>query len=113
MTTQLNQASAVQATDLVLIASGADGSYQTAAMSALQTYLQANLNLTKSVKQAASPNATGFSVTTASSVYSTWLVLTPLAVYATGTIFMPPSPADGLEVSVTTGAGGAVASVKP
>ena len=102
MTTQLNQAAAVVATDLLVAVSSSSGAYQTAAVSALQTYLQANMNLNSRVTQASSPNATGFSVTVASSVYSTWLVMTPLAGYATGTIVLPAGPVDGLEVSVTT-----------
>lgn len=57
-------------------------------------------------KQYASPNATGFSVTISpiSQGASTWLLLTPLAGYAAGTIVLPTSStmSDGQTIRVTT-----------
>lgn len=54
--------------------------------------------------QYAAPNATGFSVTVAPTTAgaSVWLLLTPVAGYAAGTIVLPSAPENGQEVHVST-----------
>jgi hypothetical protein len=53
--------------------------------------------------QYSAPNATGFSVTIAPTVTggSVWLLLTPTAGFAAGTIVLPASATDGQEVRVS------------
>lgn len=67
----------------------------------LQTLLSASAPLA----QYSAPAATGFSVTVAPAVsgQSTWLLLTPAAGYAAGTVVLPASSTavDGQEISVT------------
>ena len=53
------------------------------------------------VTQYASPNATGFSVTLGS-VPNTWLLLTPTAGFAAGTLVYPATPTDQDEINVNT-----------
>lgn len=100
MVSALTQVVSIAATDLVLIQGGANGIYETAAVSAFQTYMQSNLVLSTKVTQFSSPSATGFSVSISSAAYSTWLILTPLATYATGTIVLPVGASDKTEVTV-------------
>lgn len=49
-------------------------------------------------QQYAAPSATGFSVTI--TVPNTWLILTPVAGYAAGTIVLPLNPANEQDVIV-------------
>lgn len=55
------------------------------------------------VTQYSAPNATGFSVTVLPPTVgaSMWLLLTPAAGYAAGTIVLPDTPLDGQEVLVS------------
>ena len=67
--------------------SGQDYKYQS---SALVSYVSANINVTDNKEtQYASPSATGFSVSINDNSNSAWLLLTPLAGYAAGTIVLP------------------------
>lgn len=50
--------------------------------------------------QYASPNATGFSVSVKNS-FNNWLLLTPLAGYAAGTLVLPDSPVNLQQVTVS------------
>lgn len=50
--------------------------------------------------QYASPNATGFSVSVENS-FNNWLLLTPLAGYAAGTLVLPDSPVNLQQVTVS------------
>lgn len=71
----------------------------------LAALLQTLLTASAPLAQYSAPNATGFSVTVAPAVagQSVWLLLTPAAGYAAGTVVLPASATavDGQEVSVT------------
>lgn len=95
--TQINQLTAVDevvAGDLMPIWSTSNGSARKAALSVLLAYIQDNIDLATDdfTTQFSAPSATGFSVTVADG--DTWLVLTPVAGYAAGTIVLPATPAD-------------------
>lgn len=66
----------------------------------LKAWLDANDTSTTLTTQYASPSATGFSVTV--NYDSAWLVLTPAAGYAAGTLVLPLSPADKSELLVNS-----------
>ena len=95
----INQLSAVDtltAGDLLPIWKTNNGDTRKAAMSVLQAYMQNNLTfpsvaagVSQFVPQYASPVATGFTVTLTSNSDNRWLILTPLAGYAAGTIVFP------------------------
>lgn len=94
----INQLSAVDtlnAGDLLPIWKTNNGDTRKAAMSVLQSYMQNNLTfptvtgVSQFVPQYASPVATGFTVTLTSNSDNRWLILTPLAGYAAGTIVFP------------------------
>ena len=98
--TQINQLTAVSsvvAGDLIPVWSTNNGGPRVAAASTLLAYIQDNINTTSDGfgTQFAAPSATGFTVTV--STGSIWLVLTPVAGYAAGTITLPVTPADGDE----------------
>ena len=85
---QLTAVDTVTASDLLPIWSSTDGDARKASAATLKTYLTGGVSVNDGlVTQAASPAATGFNV--AVPVAGTWLILTPVAVYATGTITLP------------------------
>jgi hypothetical protein len=64
---------------------------------------QANLTSTDDkITQYASPAATGFTVNILGGQLSVYLLLTPLAGYAAGTIVLPADPLDKQELLVST-----------
>ncbi len=97
--TQINQLTAVDsltAGDLLPMWSNNNGGARKAAISVLMSYIQDNIVFPSAfTKQFAAPSATGFSVAVGSG--EVWLVLTPIAPYAAGTIVLPAGPADGDE----------------
>jgi hypothetical protein len=103
---QLSRADTVTAGDLAVIFSTNNGDARAAAMSVLLAYMQENLTASGSfMTQYASPNATAFNVlispTTAGE--NVYLLLTPTAGFAAGTITLPAlaSAVDGQEVLVS------------
>lgn len=103
---QLSQVDQVQASDLVPIFSNQNGDARAAAMSVLLAYLQQNLTASGGMAtQYSAPNATGFSVTInpPTDGASVFLLLTPVAGYAAGTITLPELAecVDGQEVLAT------------
>lgn len=87
---QLSAVSAVVAADQVPIYSSANGDARKASMTALQAFIQAGITSTDDkVTQFSAPSATGFSVTITNGSDSIWLVLTPVAGYAAGTLVLP------------------------
>lgn len=80
----------------------ANGQDRRASVTELSTLLQAQA-VGALQTQYSAPNATGFSVTISPTVTggSVWLLLTPTAGFAAGTIVMPASPVDGQEVLVS------------
>jgi hypothetical protein len=92
--TTINQLSAVDSvvsSDQVPIYSSGQGDARKASMSVIKTFVLAgSTSSDDKVTQYSSPTATGFSVTILdSSGTSVWLILTPLAGYAAGTLVLP------------------------
>lgn len=104
---QINQLSAVDevsAGDQAVIFSTSYGDARRAAMSVLLAYFQANLSASGSlITQYSAPNATAFSITIdpPTDGDSMFLLLTPTAGFAAGTIVLPAAAVDGQEVLVT------------
>ena len=98
---RLNQ-SDISAADSLPFYSASGGADRRTSVTQLAEALQSQLAVSGAVQQFAAPSATGFSVTinppTAGA--SVWLILTPVAGYAAGTVVMPASPVDGQEVIV-------------
>lgn len=92
--TTINQLSAVDAvvsSDQVPIYSSGQGDARKASMSVIKSFVLSGATTSDDkVTQYAAPTATGFSVTILdSSGTSVWLILTPLAGYAAGTLVLP------------------------
>jgi hypothetical protein len=106
--TTINQLSAVDAvvsSDQVPIYSSANGDARKASMSVIKDYVLSDATVADDkVTQYAAPAATGFTVTVNDSSDSVWLILTPLAGYAAGTITLPAvaNCVDRQEVLVNT-----------
>ena len=101
---RLNQ-SDIAASDSLPFSSSSAGADRRTSVSQLSVVLQSLLTASGGLaQQSASPNATGFSVTVAPVVAGCWmwLLLTPIAGYAAGTVVLPSSPADLQEVLVTS-----------
>jgi hypothetical protein len=87
---QLTAVDTVSGTDQLPIYSSVSGDARKAALSVLLAYMQANISTADNkVTQYAAPSATGFSVAITDSSSSIWLVLTPVAGYAAGTLVLP------------------------
>lgn len=92
MTQQINQltrATAMALSDLLVIWSGADQDTRAATGTQLLALMQANLTFPglNLAQQYAAPSATAFNVVIAQA--DSWLVLTPTAGFAAGTITLP------------------------
>lgn len=100
--TTINRLSAVGALasgDQLPVYSQGLGDTRRAALSVLLAWVEANANLPgQQVTQYAAPSATGFTVTVGAG--NVWLLLTPVAGYAAGTIALPDAPADRDTVTV-------------
>lgn len=89
---QLTAVDSVTATDLVPIYSSQNGDARKASMSVLAEFMQEELTGAGALTtQYSAPNATGFTVTLAPVVdgQGMFLLLTPVAGYAAGTIVLP------------------------
>lgn len=87
---QLSAADALSNSDQLPIYSNINGDARKASMSLLKSFVLADATAADDkVTQYASPAATGFTVTVNNSSSSVWLILTPLAGYAAGTITLP------------------------
>lgn len=100
--TTINRLSALDALasgDQLPVYSTSLGDARRASLSLLLDWIEANANLPgQQVTQYAAPSATGFSVTIGAG--DVWLLLTPVAGYAAGTIVLPSDPADRDTVTV-------------
>jgi len=99
------QSADLSASDLLALFSYANGDDAAASLGNLVTWLQSQLTSSGSlITQYAAPNATGFSVTVVPTADGTsmYLLLTPAAGYAAGTITLPAQATcvDGQEVLV-------------
>lgn len=87
---QLTAVDVIEDSDLFPIYVSANGDTRKAAASLFVDYLQGKVTTTDDkITQYAAPSATGFTVQIQDSNASVWLILTPLAVYASGTIKLP------------------------
>jgi hypothetical protein len=101
---RLPTTSTLSGSDLVAMFSTSLGSDAATTLTALLLWLQSQLSASGGfTTQYAAPNATGFSVTLSPPVTggSVYLLLSPLAAYATGSIAMPATVVDGQEVLVS------------
>jgi len=91
--TTINQLSAVDSvvsSDQVSIYSSGQGDARKASMSVIKSFVLSGATTSDDkVTQYAAPSATGFTVTVNNSSDSVWLILTPLAGYAAGTLVLP------------------------
>ena len=107
MISNLSRVSALGSSDLVPLFSSALGGDAAATLATLATWLQGQLTASGAmITQYAAPNATGFTaaVQPAADGGSVWLLLTPVAGYASGTVLLPLQAQckDGQEVLVTS-----------
>lgn len=104
---QLSSVDSLSGGDNFPIFDTSNGDARKVSLSTLLAYIEANLTQTTSdfneyTTQYAVPSATGFNVNIDNLGVNIWLVLTPTAGYATGTITLPPvaSVVDKQEVLV-------------
>lgn len=90
---QINQLAAVdqvQSGDQVPIYSAANGDARKASLALLKTFFQEGITAADDkITQYAAPSATGFSIQVNNDADSVWLVLTPTAGFAAGTLVLP------------------------
>lgn len=80
----------ISVSDQVPIYSAANGDARKASMTLLREFMQDGITATDDkVTQYSAPSATGFSVSITDDSDSVWLILTPGAGYAAGTIVLP------------------------
>lgn len=85
---QLTATDTVTASDLIPIWSSSDGDARKVSAATFKTYLTGGVSVNDGlITQAASPAATGFNISVPTA--GTWLILTPVAAYAAGTITLP------------------------
>lgn len=92
----LSRVTTLAASDLVALFSGSLGNDAAVTLATLTQYLQQQMTIGGSmVTQYSAPNATGFSVSILAAGdglgQNVWLLLTPVAGYAAGTIVLPSS----------------------
>ena len=87
---QLSAASSVVAADQFVIYSSSNGDARKVSASVAKTFFQAGQTAADDkTTQYSAPSSTGFSVQITDASNSIWLILTPGATYATGTIVLP------------------------
>jgi len=101
---QLSTADTLTAGDLLPIWRTNNSDTRKTSLTALQSFMQANLTFSAGqfVVQYAAPAATSFTVALLANTNNQWLILTPLAGYAAGTITFPllSSVADNQEILI-------------
>ena len=99
---RLNQGD-IAAADSIPFGSATQGADRRTSVSQLAAVLQSLMTARGSAQQYSSPNATGFSVTVSpvSEGGWVWLLLTPTAGFAAGTLVLPYGAHDRQEVTVT------------
>jgi|DEB19_MinimDraft_3_1074340.scaffolds.fasta_scaffold00418_8 hypothetical protein len=87
---RLNSVESLASSDLLPIYSQSNGDARKVSLSVLSEFVEASAaSAALPVKQFASPSATGQTVTVADGDDSVWLIVTPSATYAAGTIKLP------------------------
>jgi hypothetical protein len=101
---QLSTSDTLTAGDLLPIWRANNSDTRKTSLTTLQAFMQANLTFTAGefVVQYAAPAATGFTVALLANTNNQWLIMTPLAAYAAGTITFPlsSSVADNQEILI-------------
>jgi len=101
---QLSTADTLTAGDLLPIWRTNNSDTRKTSLTALQSFMQTNLTFSAGqfVVQYAAPAATSFTVALLANTNNQWLILTPLAAYAAGTITFPllSSVADNQEILI-------------
>lgn len=98
---QQNQVNSVNGSDLIPVYANQNGVTAQMAVSQLSDYIIGLVGGTAALAtQYSSPNATGFSIS-AESLPNLWLLITPLAVYAAGTIVLPSTPVNLQQITVS------------
>lgn len=113
---QLSATDSLSAGDAFPVYVQAQGDARKVSLTVLAAAIQALLTSTDDkVTRYSAPNATGFSVALLDSDQSQWLVLTPVADYATGTIILPSLAqcADKQEILVSSSHAVAALTVNP
>lgn len=90
----LNQAcsiSDIQSGDKIRLYDTSNGDWRDSSIATLTAYIQANITVGKPVfnKEFSAPSATGFTVAVTDTSDNAWLILTPTAGFAAGTITLP------------------------
>jgi len=90
---QLSSTDTLTAGDLLPVWSSANSDTRKASLTVLQEFMQDNLTFSAGqfVVQYAAPSSSGFTVTLLSNTNNQWLIMSPLAAYAAGTITFPLS----------------------
>lgn len=102
---QLSSTDQLSLADLLPIWQQGNSDTRKVSLSVLVAFLQGQMSASGGlITQYAAPSATGFTVTISppTSGASMWLLLTPNAGYAAGTIVLPATPVDGQEVVANT-----------
>lgn len=87
---QLSAVSSVSDADAVPIYSSGNGDARKASLSVIADYLQTKITSTDDkLTQYSAPSASGFTVQINNDNLSVWLILTPVADYASGTLKLP------------------------
>jgi len=87
---QLNAVSQLSISDLVAIYSSSNGDARKASLDTLATFIKSLITVSDDkITQYSAPSATGFSVQINNDSDSIWLVLTPTAGFAAGTLVLP------------------------
>lgn len=86
----LSTVSSVAAGDQIPIYQASNGDDRRVSVNTLSTYIEGLISFTDDkITEYSAPSATGFTVTLTDNNTSRWLVLTPVAGYAAGTIVLP------------------------
>lgn len=89
ITSNLSRMSSVSASDAIRVRSSENGDMREASLSTLKDYFNPSSSSAGEYTQYYAPSATGFSVQVNNDSDDVWLILTPGAGYAAGTIVLP------------------------
>ena len=100
---RLSSVDALQPGDLMPIWDGSNGDTRKASMTTLLAYITSNFTDPDYTTRIIAPSATGFTIDAGSTGDSLWLIVNPVAGYASGSLWLPPatSAVDGQEIVAT------------
>lgn len=99
---QLQSVDSPNGSDLLPLYSQSNGDARKLSLTNLLTWIKNNFTSPEYIKQTAAPNGSGFTVYMDDNANNQWLVMQPVAGYATGTIVLPDytTATDGQELIV-------------